>query len=172
MMGNPLAQTSPRMTQLYAKLAKAGPPPPRPKPVHRHVDHVAEEIQPDDYVSSAAVTPSRDVEPVDVKLVRKAYTITARVINFFLWPLWRYRDIRSFALAHSRGRLKAAAVTARHASCAACPHRVVKDGHEYCKGGNGGRGCGCGNYCLSRLSWKLRLRAWSCPIGRFGKGER
>lgn len=171
MMANPLHQTSPGMAELYARLRQAGPPPPRPRPAPQPARQVADVTPPDGRVESAVNAAPAYVEPFDVMLVRHAYGLVRRFLIWLIWPLWRYADIRSFILAHASGRLKSNAAEARYAHCAKCAHLQVKDGIEYCHGDNGGRGCGCGEHCFSKLRWKLKLRAWSCPIGHFGKGE-
>lgn len=106
--------------------------------------------------------------PFDVRCVVVLYRLVASLLAILLWPLYRYADIRSLILAHGRGFAGADAVTRRYKSCVACSFLSTHRGEEYCGGENGGRGCGCGHYALSRLAWKLKLRAWACPQGRFG----
>ena len=105
---------------------------------------------------------------MDEKCVFVAYRAVATVLAVLLWPLYRYPDIRSFILAHSRGVGDSALVEARHEHCAVCPHLSVQGDDEFCSGANNGEGCGCGHHRLARSTWKLKLRAWSCPQGHFG----
>ncbi len=105
---------------------------------------------------------------MDEKCVFVAYRMVATVLAILLWPLYRYPDVRSFILAHSRGLGDALLIEARHRHCAACPHLVIHGAQEYCGGADNGRGCGCGHHRLARLAWKLKLKAWSCPQGHFG----
>ena len=106
--------------------------------------------------------------PFDVLCVTVFYRVVSSTLAVLLWPFYRYADVRSFILAHGKGFVGAEVVGQRYRSCVACAFLLAYKGEEYCNGENEGRGCNCGHYPLSRLTWKLKLRAWSCPQGHFG----
>lgn len=86
-----------------------------------------------------------------------------------IWLARNYLRGRSFAIAHYRGLVPQLVRQSRWKECVNCPSLYRREGHPYCKASCG---CGCGEYSLSRLTWRLRLANWACPMGRFGKHGR
>lgn len=87
------------------------------------------------------------------------------------WVGANYGKVRSFAIAHAAGPVRRKTWRARARNCKGCKfHYKSKDGTRFCRGDNGGRGCGCGHWRLARLVNKLALSGWQCPVGKFGYG--
>ena len=87
------------------------------------------------------------------------------------WIGANYGKVRSFAVAHAAGPVRRRTWTARARQCKGCEyHYKAADKKRYCRGENGGRGCGCGHWRLARLTNKLGLSGWRCPVGRFDYG--
>lgn len=114
-------------------------------------------------------------DPWDVRTVRRVMwwlRLPFRVVWALTWEAdTTYPQARSFVVAHIRGMVGRETRKARLESCRgsyeskeiACPHLVQSRGRDYC-----GR-CGCGNHPAARLTWKTRLKAATCPAGRWEK---
>jgi hypothetical protein len=86
------------------------------------------------------------------------------------WFTVFYPKLRAFTLAHLAGPVLPSERKARGTECEECVFKYWHKDELYCKGANGGRGCGCGHWRLSRLTHKLWLAAMPCPIGKFPVG--
>ena len=111
-------------------------------------------------------TPRRPaLDPWDVRTVRWAWgwlRLPVRIVIAVLWDMpTTYPQARGFVVAHVRGLVSRETRTARLESCGDCPHRVLVNGKGYC-----GR-CACGTHPAARLNWKSRLKAATCPAGRW-----
>lgn len=91
--------------------------------------------------------------------------------NVIVWLANHYPLARSFAAVHMLGPVSPWVHASRRRQCAGCEHMYEhSDGHLYCKGDNGGKGCGCGHWKLSRIWYKLWLAGRQCPQRKFGLG--
>lgn len=122
----------------------------------------------------AFVPRKKPRKPWSVRVVRwlgdrsiRALKTTARGIQRLVVF---YPKARSFALAHSACGVYPGEKVAREASCDKCPFKYWHEDEAFCRGDNSGCGCGCGHGRAARLSHKVRLAAWRCPIGRFDWG--
>ncbi len=104
-------------------------------------------------------------EPRDVqRLAQLTYWLNRGVYFYSL--------ARSFVVAHSLGWVGKAERAARTAKCDTCTHLYrFKDGHEYCRGENDGKGCDCGHWPARRKEYIVTLAARKCPQGHFGYGR-
>ena len=137
-------------------------------------------------------TAARRRAPLDQRILvypiawaRTAFLWASRGLSVLVLPSWicfqaarglnwcggHYHLIRAFAIAHAAGPVGNCTQRQRYRVCKLCGYRYERGDKEYCRGDNGGRGCGCGHWRLSRLSHKLRLSGWSCPIGNFSYGR-
>lgn len=93
---------------------------------------------------------------------------TARVFN---WIGRQYPQLHSMTYAHRYGWVSRLIYGTREKRCKECLYAYDYNGYGYCRGDNGGRGCGCGHWRGSRRTYKLRLAAFKCPIQLFGTGR-
>lgn len=156
-MSSPIPTISPRIKEAYLN---------QPLPVEQ---------------PKAKPTPKRD--PWDVRAAGRSFVWLMRIWKAWNWmlglgfvymvakhgPKW-YPLSRAFVIAHLWGWATKDERKARIEKCSACPYRYVHVGKEYCRGDNGGRGCGCGHWVASRLDHKVGLAGFRCPQGRFGYG--
>ena len=87
----------------------------------------------------------------------------------FLAHGW-YTMARSFLTTHRLGWVKPHTYHLRRSICDKCSHRYQDKGAQQSFCGFKG-GCGCGHRRGASLSNKLTLTGWSCPAGKFGKGD-
>lgn len=89
-----------------------------------------------------------------------------------------FKQAAEFAAAHSRGLVRADTARTRWAACVRCTYRRrkrIEPGGapvSYCYGGDQGRSCGCPEstwWPFALLRWKVRLGAYECPKGKFGR---
>lgn len=112
-------------------------------------------------------TVPRPTMALDLLVARWA---TARMVNgFFLLHDW-YTAGRSFLTTHRLGWVKPHTYHLRRSICDKCSHRYQDKGAQQSFCGFKG-GCGCGHRRGASLSNKLTLTGWSCPAGKFGKGD-
>lgn len=112
--------------------------------------------------------------PWDVRLVAWGGRQLIRgrlVVRFLAWLGNWYIKGRAFLWHHMGGRVKESVYLARSATCESCPHMRRVEGvrgrdDRFCHGGANG-GCGCGTHRCAALSNKLRLKRFSCPVGKF-----
>lgn len=88
------------------------------------------------------------------------------VKQFSLWSSDKYAKAREFVYAHLFLRCSKGVAEARRMVCERCSMRTAKPDkrakmHSYC-----GQ-CNCGHHRAARLSWKVRLAGFSCPMGKF-----
>lgn len=67
----------------------------------------------------------------------------------------------AFYRAHRPGFVEPLARKIRLAKCSGCHLRRG----DYCKPTQ--QSCGCAKWPASRISWRSRLRSWSCPLGHW-----
>lgn len=92
----------------------------------------------------------------------------ARGVN---WVGQNYGKVRSFAIAHAAGPVRSRTWHSRAKSCVGgCRYFYRRKKQAFCRGENGGRGCGCGHWRLAQLGKKLSLSGWRCPDGKFDYG--
>ena len=99
----------------------------------------------------------------DMRLVRWLGRMIIALIQWYPKP-------RSFILAHRWLYVRPQEYRKRWEKCMHCRFAYQHKGHRYCRGDNGGLGCGCGHWKGSRLKYKIALAARRCPQGRFGLG--
>ncbi len=86
------------------------------------------------------------------------------------WVAKHYPLLRKLVLAHLAGVVRLWEYAERLVQCGQCYFAYERMGERYCRGDNHGKGCGCGHWKGSRLSYKLKLAAFRCPQARFGYG--
>ena len=119
----------------------------------------------------------------DVRWVKKACSWSISAVVFWnqaitgAWVMWLAKRIpqkyplwKSFAKAHAGGLVGWMTQLERKAICDKCPYRYDYEGREWCRGDNGGKGCGCGHWRPANLKHKRRLAAFKCPQDKFGYG--
>lgn len=118
--------------------------------------------------SPKSTTNEMRLPPLDIRILRHVYRWMHRQVDRVGWLMGQYVRGRSLVVAHSKGLVSRKTQNARLSACSTCEYKYLySDGHNYCRGANGGLGCGCGHYVLSRLSWTTRLKNWTCPVGKF-----
>lgn len=113
-------------------------------------------------------------QPIDIRLVGRTMWLIRHAADVASWTRrieFGYYKVRCFVVAHLLGFVRRGECQARRATCMKCQYRYERDGKTYCRGDNGGRGCGCGHWVLSRLDHKVRLQLFRCPVGKFGFGR-
>lgn len=120
---------------------------------------------------------------MDVLFVNRAASLVVSFVRLWngaitlSWMIWLARKTaayyplgKSFLIAHSGLFVGKKTRMARKSACDSCPYKYSLMGMEWCRGDNGGRGCGCGHWRPANLAHKIRLGAFRCPQGRFGYG--
>jgi hypothetical protein len=114
---------------------------------------------------------SRPRPPLTVTAVTYSCAFVAMVCHGGVvaasWVARKYPLLRLLVLAHSGGFASQATRRIRLAVCTGCVYNYEKAEHRYCRGDNGGRGCGCGHWRGSRITHKVKLAAFRCPQRRF-----
>lgn len=119
-------------------------------------------------------TPRPDANrvPLDIWIVTRLWDVIR--IPFTIDGLYRALRLKwipagvSFWRAHRDGFVSAEQAESRYGHCQICPHRK----REWCAVVQSS--CGCPQtkrWLFSKLAWRVKLRSFGCPIGRWS-GER
>lgn len=100
--------------------------------------------------------------PLDVRII-------VHITNWFGHLLVKlvhlYANSREFVTAHQHGFCSKVIQAARLEKCASCNWSYEYREAKYC------RGCNCPAWPASRLSHKVKLAGFACPVGKFGKAR-